>query len=180
MDSNYIKRSYSVVLDTNITASYSGSQFNANFYVDMNQIVRDASRLKKPHEMTFEFVSRSSFFAVSGITSTSVYKLHIDLGKGTPTIYQYNPVRSPSGIVRVSSEGVGVYVNPAAAASFDIPVYFNSRPKDNEPIYISDLTGITTINLALNQSGVGIFNAADDATINTNTKYVCILTFKEL
>lgn len=180
MDTEYVKRSYQIVLDANNTASFSGLQFDARFNVDMNQIVRDANRLKKPHALTFEFLSRSSLFSVSGVTSTVIYKLHIDLGKGTPTIFQYNPVRAPSGLVRVSNEGVGVFVNPAAAGSYDIPVYFNAKPTDNEPIYIADLTNINWINLNLYGSGVGTFNAADDATINTNTKYVCIITLKEL
>lgn len=175
-----MKKRFQVWLDTNATASYSGPQFDARFTVEMNKIVREAWRLKRSYMMTFSFLSRSSTFAVSGVTSTNVYKLHIDLGKGTPTIYQYNAIRAPSGTVRVSSSGVGVYVMPAAASSFDIPVYFDSKPTDNDPVFVPDLININTINLNLYASGVGTFNAADDATINTNTKYVCCLTFTEI
>lgn len=175
-----MKKRFQVCMDTHATASYSGPQFDARFTVEMNKIVREAWRLKKSYMMTFSFLSRSSTFAVSGITSTKIYKLHIDLGKGTPTIYQYNAIRAPAGTIRTSTDGVGVYVNPAASASFDIPVYFNCRPNDNPPVYVQDLININVINLNLTESGGGTFNVADDATINTNTKYVCCLTFEEI
>lgn len=175
-----MKKRFQVCFDSQNTASFSGPQFDARFTVEMNKIVRETWRLKRSYMMTFSFLSRSSTFAVSGITSTKVYKLHIDLGKGTPTIYQYNAIRAPSGVVRVSSAGVGVYVNPAAGASFDIPVYFDAKPIDNDAVYVPDLMGINFVNINLIESGIGTFNVADDATINTNTKYVCCLTFTEI
>lgn len=175
-----MKKRFQVWLDSNITASYSGPQFDARFTVEMNKIVREPWRLKRSYMMTFSFVSRSSTFAVSGITSTKVYKIHIDLGKGTPGIYQYNAARAPCGTVRISTAGVGVYVNPAAASSFDIPVLFDAKPNENDPVYVTDLININVINLNLIEAGVGTFNLADDATINTNTKYVCCLTFTEI
>jgi hypothetical protein len=175
-----LKKSFKVVLDTNNTASYSGSQFDARFTVELNKIIREPWRMKKSYLMTFSFRSISATHAVSGVSSTKLYKLHIDIGKGTPTIFQYNATRAPAGIVGVSSEGVGVYTNVAAAASFDIPVYFNARPADNDGVFVNDLLGIHTINLNLIDPTTGTFNNADNATINTNTKYICVLNFQEL
>tara|TARA_R110002126_G_scaffold230314_1_gene375120 strand:+ start:13999 stop:14589 length:591 start_codon:yes stop_codon:yes gene_type:complete len=175
-----LKKSFKVVLDTNNTASYSGSQFDARFTVDLNQIIREPWRMKKSYLMTFSFRSISATFAVSGVTSTKLYKLHIDIGKGTPTIFQYNATRAPAGIVGVSNDGVGVYTNVAAASAFDIPCYFNARPADNDGVFVNDLLGINGINLNLIDPTTGTFNSADNATINTNTKYICVLNFQEL
>ena len=175
-----LKKSFKIVLDTNNTASYSGEQFNARFTVDLNQIIREPWRMKRSYKMTFSFRSISSTFAVSGVSSTKLYKLHIDLGKGTPTIYQYNQTRSPSGIVGVSNDGVGVYTNVAAAAAFDIPSYFMSRPADNDPVFINDLSNVNIININLIDPTSGTFNSADNATINTATKYICVLNFEEV
>ena len=175
-----LKKSFKVVLDSNRTESYSGLQFDARFTVDLNQIIREPWRMKKSYLMTFSFRSISATFAVSGVTSTKLYKLHIDLGKGTPTIFQYNQTRPPSGIVGVSSEGVGVYTNVAASTSFDIPVYFNARPADNDGVFVNDLSSVSIININLIDPTTGTFNSADNATINTNTKYICVLNFQEL
>jgi len=175
-----LKKSFKVVLDTNNTASYSGSQFDARFTVDLNQIIREPWRMKRSYLMTFSFRSISATFAVTGVTSTKLYKLHIDLGKGTPTIFQFNATRAPAGIVGVSNEGVGVYTNVAAASAFDIPCYFNARPDDNDGVFVNDLLNINNINLNLIDPTSGTFNSADNATINTNTKYICVLNFQEL
>lgn len=175
-----LKKSFKVWLDTNNTASYSGPQFDARFTVEMNNLITEPWRLKSSYEMTFSFKSISSLFATSGITSTKLYKCHIDLGKGTPSMYQYNATRIPSGLVGVSSEGVGVYTNVAAASSFDIPVYFNSRPLDNAPVFIASLDGISIININLIDPTSGTFNSADNAGINAATKYIVCINFREL
>jgi len=175
-----LKKNFKIWLDTNNTASYSGPQFDARFSVEMNKLITEPWRLKSSYRMTFSFVSISSTFATSGITSTKLYKCHIDLGKGTPSMYQYNGVRTPSGLVRVSNEGVGVYTNVAAASSFDIPVYFKALPQDNDPVFITDLSTVSVINVNLIDPTSGTFNSADNAAINTATKYIVCLNFQEL
>ena len=173
-----LKKNYKILLDTNVTASYSGSQFDARFPVDLNQIIREPWRLKSSYRMTFEFISKASTFAVGGVTSTNIYSVHIDLGKGTPTMFRYTNVRVPAGIVRVSNDGSGVFTTTAGVA--DIPVYFNSRPQDNDPLFIDDLLNISNININLIQAGSGTFNSADNAGINTATKYICCINLQEL
>jgi hypothetical protein len=172
-----IKRRFQVVLDSNNTNSFTGSQFNATYYVDFKTVVREAWRLKKSYLMTFEFVSRASTFAVSGITSNKLYQLHIDMAKAQ-NIYKYSNAKVPSGIVRTSTQGTGVWTVTAGVA--DVPTYFDSRPDDNTPTFIDNLLDITTINLnLLEQPNYATFNTANDATINTATKYVCIITLTE-
>ena len=172
-----IKREFSVVLDTNSTASFSGSQFNASFPVDFKTIIREQWRLKKSYYMSFQFLSRASTFAVSGITSNKVYTLHIDMGKGQ-NIFRYSNVKVPSGFVRTSTQGTGVWT--VAAGIADVPVYFDARDTDNHTVFLDNLLDITTINInLLDTTNNTTFNSANDATINTATKYICILTLLE-
>lgn len=175
-----LKKSFKVWLDTNNASSWSGTQFNAIFPVNLNQCVSEIWRLNSSYAMTFSFISKASTFATGTISTANNYTIHIDLGKGTPTMYRFSSVRTPSGIVRVSTDGTGVYVNPAAASSFDIPCYFNAKPTDNEPVLINDLNNVVNINLNLIQAGSGTFNSSDNGTVNTNTKYICCLNFQEL
>lgn len=173
-----LKKNFKIWLDSNATASYTGTQFDARYFVDLNQCVRETWRLNSSYRMTFSFVSKASTFAVGTVSSTNVYTLHIDLGQGAPTMYRYTSVRTPSGIVRVDSAGSGVWTVTAGVA--DVPVYFNARPDDNEPVFINNLKNINTIALNLIQAGTGTFNSADNAGINTATRYICCLNFEEV
>ena len=175
-----LKKNFKVWLDSNNAASWSGTQFDAKFTVDFNQCIRETWRLKSSYAMTFEFVSISSTFALGTVSSSKTYTVHIDLGQGTPSMYRFNGARTPAGIVRVSTDGVGVYTNVAAATAFDIPCYFNSKPLDNDRVFIDNLLNVNSININLIQAGSGTFNSADNATVNTNTKYICCLNFQEL
>ena len=175
---NPIKKSFKVWLDSNNTSSYSGKQFDANFTVDLNQCVREPWRLNASYAMTFEFISKASTFAIGTVTTTNVYTVHIDLGKGTSSMYRYAGQRTPAGIVRVSTDGTPVWTVTAGVA--DVPCYFNSRPTDNDPVFIENIRDITNININLIQAGSGTFNNADGATINNATKYMCCLSFQEL
>jgi len=173
-----LKKNFKVWLDSNNTASWSGTQFDARFFVDFNQCVREAWRLNSSYKMSFSFISKASTFAVGTVSSTNTYTLHIDLGQGAPTMYRYSSVRTPSGIVRVDNAGSGVWTVTAGVA--DVPVYFNARPQDNEPVFINNLKNVNTIAINLIQAGSGTFNTADNATINTATKYICCLDFEEV
>lgn len=173
-----LKKNFKVWLDSNATASYTGTQFDARYFVDFNQCIREQWRLNSSYKMTFSFLSRASTFAVGTVSTNNVYSLHIDLGQGAPTMYRYTSVRTPSGLVRVSSQGTGVWTVTAGVA--DVPVYFNAVPTDNEPVFINNLKNVTSININLIQVGTGTFNSADNATINTNTRYVCCLNFEEV
>jgi len=175
-----LKKNFKVWLDSNTTSSWSGTQFNAIFPVNLNQCVSEVWRLNSSYAMTFSFISRASPFSTGTITTNNQYTLHIDLGKGTPTMFRYTSTKTPSGIIRVLTDGTGVYVNPAAAGNFDIPCYFDSKPTDNEPVLINDLINVVNINLNLIQAGSGTFNSSDNATVNTNTRYICCLNFQEL
>ena len=173
-----LKKNFKVWLDSNNANSWTHTQFDAKFFVDFNQCVRESWRLNSSYLMTFSFISKASTFAVGTISSTYIYTVHIDLGQGTPTMYRYTSTRTPAGIVRVSNAGSGVWTVTAGVA--DVPVYFNSVPTDNEPVFINNLKNVNQICINLIQSGSGTFNSADNATINSATKYICCLNFQEV
>jgi len=173
-----LKKNFKVWLDSNNTSSYSGKQFEANYFVDFSQCIRDSWRLKSSYIMTFSFISKASTFAVGTVSTNHTYTIHIDLGQGTPTMYRYSNVRTPAGIVRVSTEGSGVYTTTAGVC--DIPVYFNAKPNENEGVFINNLLAVNNIALNLIQAGSGTFNSADGATINNATKFICCLNFQEV
>lgn len=158
-----IKRAFKVVLDSNSTASWSGSQFNATYIVDFKNVVREAWRLKKAYYMTFSFVSMADTAAATGISNLNVYTLHIDMGKGQ-NIYRYNNIKVPSGIVRVGTQGSNLL--------------FDAKPTDNEPVLIdnlSDITGIT-LNLIATDTNTTFAPGTGGAA---GTRYVCILNLQE-
>jgi hypothetical protein len=173
-----LKKNFKVWLDSNNASSWTHTQFDAKFQVDLTQCIRESWRLNSSYAMTFSFISKASTFAVGGVTSTNNYTLHIDLGQGTPTMYRQAGTRTPAGIVRVDDAGSGVWTVTTGTA--DVPVYFNSRPEDNEPVFINNLKNVTQISLNLIQAGSGTFNSADNAGVNTATKYICCLNFQEL
>lgn len=173
-----LKKNFKIWLDSNNATSWTGTQFDARYFVDLKQCVRESWRLNSSYKMTFSFISKASTFAVGTVSTTNTYTLHIDLGQGAPTMFRYSAVRTPSGIVRVSSEGTGVWTVTAGVA--DVPVYFNSRPEDNEPVFINNLKNVTEIAINLIQSASGTFNTADNAGINNATKYICCLNFQEV
>lgn len=173
-----LKKNYKIWLDSYNTSSFTGPQFDARFFVDFNQCIREEFRLKSSYIMTFSFLSRASTFAVGTVSTNNIYTINIDLGQGTPTMYRYASARTPSGVVRVSTEGSGVYTTTTGVC--DIPVYFNAKTNENDGVFINNLIGVNNININLIQGGVGTFNGSDDATINNNTKYICCLNFQEV
>lgn len=178
-----VKKNYKIWLDTNNTDSYSGPQFDARFPIELNKIIQDPWRMKSSYRMTFSFLSRSpaqADMAATGISTQRIYKLHIDLGKGTPAMYQYNAARVPSGMVRVRNDGVGYYTNVAAGSPYNIPAYFAALPQENDPVFINDLLGVSVININLIDPTAGTFNAADDASINSHLKYIVCINLQEL
>jgi hypothetical protein len=158
-----IKRAFKVVLDSNLGSSWSGSQFNATYTVDFKNVVREAWRLKKAYYMTFSFVSMAGTAAETGISNLEVYTLHIDMGKGQ-NIYRYNNIKVPSGIVRVDTIGTNIL--------------FNTKPTDNEPVLIDNLSDVTGITLNL-ISTTGNSTFVPGTAGAAGTRYVCILNLQE-
>lgn len=175
---NKVKRTFKIFLDSNNTASFSGRQFDATYYVDLTHIIFDDKDFDKSYYMSFNYQSVSALTSVSTIENTSVYSLHIDMGKGL-NVYQYRQVKNPVGLLQIDYDWTQTTTVPATGVQ-NVPIYFNTKESDNDPVFIQNIRNMTFVTLNLiNTRTNSTFNPTDDATINTNTKYVCVLTFVE-
>lgn len=164
------RRTFKVFLDTNDTSSYTGKQFNAQFPIDLTQVIRNADDYNKSYYMTIQYLSRYDVTGTNTISQGSVYSLHVDMGRGI-NVYQNRKVKLPSALVRVGS-----LVNGAS-----LYTWFDCKPTDNEPMFIENLRDLNSVTLNLiDTTNNTTFNTADTGSINTAAKYVCVLTFIEV
>lgn len=161
--------SIKVVLDSNNTTSFSGRQFDAVYTLDFNRIVMKQEDFDRPYLVTFYFRTAESAHATNTLTGNDTYQVALDFGKGLNTVYdrnQYNVV----GLLGLS-EGI-----TTANASFAY-----STESDNFPFVVKNLRNVNSCRLTvLKSSNNTVFNAADNATINNATKYVCVVTLKAI
>ena len=113
------------------------------------------------------FISESGDNTANSINSTSLYTLHIDMGKGK-NVYQYRNVKTPSFIIPVQT-----ILNEAAANQ---PfTSFNLQDFVQRPTFINNMINVNYI--ALN-----LINAETNSTFvpgATIAEYICCLTFVE-
>lgn len=159
------KRTFKILLDSNRTNSYEGTQFNANYFINLTQIISDDEAFNKSYYMYATFRSRADTIANNSITSNNVYSLHIDMGKGI-NVYQYNHSKNVSFLVPVSVS------NETATPQ----TYFNLTDDLSQPVFLQNIRNMNYITLNLiNNTTNTTFTGGSDAS----TKYVCMLTFIE-
>lgn len=164
------KASFKLALSTYDIDSYFGKQFNATFYVDFTQVIRDPELFKKSYKMSYTFTSGIDAVTVNTVLVTTTYGVHIDLGHA-PFVYMANNKKVISGIVPVNK-----FMNGA-----NLFAGFDARASDNMPVFIDNVRDITQIVVNLYDMNTNTtFNNANDGTINNATKYVCVLTFDEI
>lgn len=167
------KKIFKIVLDSNDTSSFTGLQFDAQFPIDLNQIIFDAEDFDKAYEMTVRFVSRSGDPAITSLSMASTYTLHINLGKGIAT-YKNKNSRPLCAVLSLVNDFTA-YTSTVA------PPYFDTKDSDNAPMMVPNLRNITSVGLNVIQSSNNTtYNASNVTTVNTNTKYICVLTLKEM
>ena len=137
------KKIYKVNLVSSDTTSWTGSLYNASYFVDMKTIVKDIADYGKAYKMTFSFKG----FEDANILTTEIYGIHIDMGKAVPITQFHTTNRLYTGIL-----------SQTAWFGRGIP-YFSTLPDDNDPTYYSDIQNIDRINIR-------VFR------INANTQYV--------
>lgn len=168
-----VKRVFKVYLDSNKTSSFSGNQFDASYIVDLTKILTVDADFDKTYNMSFAFRSRSGNVAITGLSMNDVYSLNIELGKGLNT-YTANMNRNAVGIIPINNDFT-------AYTSTSCPSFWDAKDSDNSPITVKNVRNVNVIRLTVaNTTTDAIFNATNDNTINTNTKYVCVLTFTEV
>jgi hypothetical protein len=168
-----LKKTFKIVLDSNQTSSFTGNQFDANFTVDLTKVLTDAEDYNRPYEMTFAFRSIKGTATTTGLDQSNVHLLCIDMNKGY-NVYYYPQNRNVVGILPVNNDFT-------AYTATICPTFWDCKSSDNDSVLIRELNGITSIRLTVLESVTGtIFNPTNNGTVNTNTLYVCILTFTQL
>lgn len=161
-----VKRTFKILLDSDRTNSYNGTQFNANYFIDLKQIISDDEAYNKSYYMYCTFRSIANTIANNGITSNNVYSLHIDMGKGI-NVYQYNHSKNVSFLIPVSVS------NETATPQ----TYFNLTDDLALPVFLQNIRNMNFITLNLiNNSNNATFTGSG---VDANLRYVCILTFVE-
>ena len=168
-----LKKTFKIVLDSNQTASFTGNQFDATYTVDLTKILPDQIDFERPYEMTFMFRSRAGTGLTTLLDQSTVYTLCIEMGKGFNVISS-TPSRNIVGILPVNNDFT-------AYTSTNCPSFWDCKASDNESVLIRDLTGVTNIRLTVIRADTNnVFNSINDGTVNTNTKYICVLSLKQL
>ena len=159
------KKSFKIVLDSNNTASWTGSLYKANYYLDLTQIIQNNDDFFKSYYMYCSFISNANDVANNSITPANVYTLHIDMGKGL-NVYEFKSIKTPSFIlpVQVINSVVGG-VDP------DTRLYLLDYQQ--QPTVIPNILNLNTIQIQ-------VIDASTDSTTASNAPYVCILTFVEV
>ena len=155
------------MLDSYNTNSYSGPLYKAIYFIDLNHIITNNDEYSKSYYMYCTFLSESADNTLISINSTSLYTLHIDMGKGI-NVYQYKNIKTPSFIIPVQT-----ILNEAAANQ---PfTSFNLQDFVQRPTFINNMLNVNYITLNL-------INAETNSTFvpgATIAEYICCLTFVE-
>ena len=166
-----IKKTFKVFCNVYDLNSWSGNQHDSFYSVDLSKIITDPEDYKKPYEMTFAYRSRKGAPANSQINMTKSFELAVDIYKGYTT-QTYNQAYNIVGIIPVANDYT-VYDSGASTST-----YLDAKPSDNEPVVFPNLDVITGIRLTLINSSTGLPH--DPITFYNLTRFVCILTFKQL
>jgi hypothetical protein len=157
------KKIFKVNLVSTDTTSWSGSLYNASYFVDMKTIVRDIEDYKKAYKMTFSFKGLED----ANILTTEIYAIHIDMAKAVPITQYTTTNRLYTGMLGQKAwEGRGIG-------------YFSTVPDDNDATYYTNIQNIDRI-------GIRVFSVNANAqyvpaTSGTTPKnYFCQICFEEV
>jgi hypothetical protein len=157
------KKIYKVNLVTTDTTSWTGSLYNATFFVNMRSIVRDVEDYKKAYKMTFSMKGIED----ANILTTEIYAVHIDMAKAIPITQYTTTNRLYSGLLSQDAwlgRGIG---------------YFSTKPDDNEPTYYTNIQDIDRISVRV--FAVNANTQYTPATSGTTPKnYFCQICFEEV
>jgi hypothetical protein len=167
-----VKRSFKVILDSYNNNSYIGSQFNADYDIDLLRLINDDKAYDKQYNVYCNFLSKAENITNNNITTTNNYTLSLNFNNTSNQLYQYNQTKNYSFNLPVEN------LTDTGGA---IHTLFKLNDNTQQPLFIQNIRNLTKINLQVCQNTAGtpniqtIFNPAD----MTKSKYICILTFVE-
>jgi hypothetical protein len=165
---------YKIILDSYDTVSYEGNQYNASYFINMNEVIKQAKDLDKSYIMDIKITSMSSYSTESGFNPTILYGYNINLGKAT-NAYQFNNTRlNCSGNLRFENNAY-LYTSTTAGGNSTYNTQLNIKV-DDDNFFIPSLRNINNINFRVcSRFDNTVFVSADD----TKSRYNIVLTFRE-
>ena len=74
-----IKKSFKIVLDSSSLDSFTGDEYNANYYIDLSRVIRNKEDYDKSYYMYCTFITNADITTAMGIVSTNLYTLTLNL-----------------------------------------------------------------------------------------------------
>lgn len=159
------KKSFKIVLNSVNPGSYTGTEFNANYSIDLTQVIRDTNDYKKSYYMYCSFYSNTDKAIIIGISSNNLYTLAIDLQRSN-NIYNFDTQYPVNFVLPINVNPPDDVINTLAHVSFKL------NDNDQRPQFVDNILNLNNIRLTIYDDSLNIFNSA---VLN----YICTLTFVE-
>jgi hypothetical protein len=165
---------YKIILDSYDAVSYSGDQYNAHYFINTNEVIRNEADLDKEYIMDVQITSVSSLSTESGFNPTIIYGYNLDLGKHTHG-YQFNNRHlNCSGVLRFENN-FSTYSSVTAGGNTAYITPLNIKVDDKD-FYINSLRNINYVKFQVSST---FDNSQFVSADNTKSRYNIILTFRE-
>lgn len=165
-----VKRSFKVVLDSYNTNSYTGSEFNAHYYIDLLRLINDDKAYDKQYYIYCNFLSKAENITNNQITTTNNYTLSLNFNNTSNQLYQYDQTKNYSFNIPVEN------LTDTGGA---IHTLFKLNDNTQQPLFIQNIRNLTKINLQVYQNTAPNVQTIFNPSTPNNSKYICILTFVE-
>jgi len=157
------KKSFKVVLNSLNLNSFTGTELDADYFIDLKNILRNKEDYEKSYYIYCTFITDTNSSTLIGLSSTDIYTLILNFSNKCSNIYQYNNNNLISFVLPIQ-------VNPSDNGAGAPHIGLILQDKDQRPLYIENLYNINNIKLQV----------LDNNVISTSDlSYVCILTFVE-
>ncbi len=182
---NKNKRTLKIFLDNFNTASFTGTQFNASYYVDLKTIIRDDEDFDKSYNVYVNFRTIAAIQTSNGISSNArIFLLNIDFNKGLNTLSfggATRPMRNISHILDIKTTNEDIVGDPYAATPVlgIVYTYLELSDPNQMPSVVQNLRNVNTILLQVLTTDTGSV-APFVSSSPANSKYACIITFVEM
>lgn len=134
---NSTQTEFKIVLNSNDSATWTGTtKFNANYSIDLKQILHTDIQFDKGYRMSFQLRTTSD----TTITSTKIYLASLLLSNGTSQM----GIIQPTGTVFQTTGLLSSFYDQGTTSA-----YISTLDTDNSPIYISNLRSITNVQVRI-------------------------------
>ena len=168
---------YKIVLDSYDTSSFTGTQFNATYYIDFNKFITNQEDFNKPYKLNVSITSISSYTIESELTPTNnLFYYSVDFSKQLTRTATFSRTRKPiTGVLRFENN-VETYQSTVVGTDTGYITKQNIKVDDG-PFFLNNLKNINNITFQ-------VFKGSDNSNFtpanNTKSKYVVILTLEQV